>query len=627
MKRPAIFTIAITLLFSLISSSFAQEGFDNRTRALYIFDIARYVDYGESLDTMAIFKVGVLANDLDLYMEMAHLAKTRKEIQGKPVTVVVFRDENRIEYTNVLYVANESGFNFNRVSEKIAGKKTLLITEGYEFGKSMFNFIVVNGGPRFEINVEMLEKAGLVIPTGLISQAVKTREDWEQLYDITNEELDRQLVIVKEQQELIEKQKEEILMQKALLDSLDLEIAAREKTLLARQAELQKKSAEIGVMTREIARQRQLIDEQQRNVTAQRDTLELQRADIDRQLNEINTQLSVIGQQEDKIKIQVEAIEKQKIVLYAALFVLLLLTFLAYYIYRGYRIKKEANIKLEEKNRTIMSQKEEIEKQRDLARSQRDQIAYQKKHITDSIMYAKRIQTALLPSLELFADDIEHFVLYRPLDIVSGDFYWVAKRGNKHIIIAADCTGHGVPGAFMSMLGVTMINEIVNGKGIDRPDLILNMLRDEIVSSLKQSIDEDRVKDGMDMAVMVIDFDADKLQFAGANNPLCIVRDGEILTFKGDKMPVAIHYTMNQFTLNETDLHKGDCIYMFSDGFGDQFGGDREKKYMVKNLKERFLEFSPLPMIEQGEKLNAVFEEWKGDTPQVDDVTVIGIRY
>jgi serine phosphatase RsbU (regulator of sigma subunit) len=491
----------------------------------------------------------------------------------------------------------------------------------------MFNCVIINNQPKFEINEEMMEGVGLSIPTGLLVQAVKTREDWEVLYDLTSEELDKQLEIVREQQQIIEDQKSEILKQKALLDSLDIEIEIKAKNLLAKQKELENKSAEVGRKNREIEVQRGLIAQQQRDVTAQRDTLLLQRADIDQQLEMIESQLGVISGQEEKIKIQVEAIEKQKIVLYAALFVLVLLSFLAYYIYRGYKIKREANIKLEEKNRTITAQKEEIEVQRDLARTQRDQIAYQKKHITDSIMYAKRIQTALLPALELFSDDLEHFVLYRPLDIVSGDFYWVSRRDDLHIVIAADCTGHGVPGAFMSMLGVTMLNEIVNGKGVTQPDKILNMLRAEIVKSLKQSIDEDRVKDGMDMAVSVIDYKTNKLQFAGANNPLCLVRDGVLETYRGEKMPVSIHYTMNDFKMHEIDLKKGDCLYMFSDGFGDQFGGENEKKYMVKNLKERLLEYSPLPMLEQGEKLNKVFEEWKGDTSQVDDVTIIGIRY
>ncbi len=187
--------------------------------------------------------------------------------------------------------------------------------------------------------------------------------------------------------------------------------------------------------------------------------------------------LSRITEQENKIKMQLEAIEKQKLILAFALVALLLVSILGYYIYRSYKIKKEANIKLEEKNRTISMQKDEIAQQRDLAAAQRDQIAYQKKHITDSIEYARRIQTALMPSLELFSDRLEHFVLYKPLAIVSGDFYWVSSQGNKQVIISADCTGHGVPGAFMSMLGVTLLNEIVNGKHILVPDQIIENLR------------------------------------------------------------------------------------------------------------------------------------------------------
>ncbi len=619
--------ILMTALALCVAGAYAQEGFDNRTRALYIFDIARYIDYGEALDTMALFRVGVLSKDSELYWEMGNLAKTRREIQGVPVNIVVFRDENRIEYTNVLYVSKDQDFNLDRVKRMIEGKKTLLITEGYEFGKSMFNFIVVNDQPKFEINEEELEAAGLSIPSTLVHQAVKTREDWEELYDVTSEELERQLEVVRQQEILIREQKEEILQQRALLDSLDAEIENRELVLAAKQEELEKQADRIRRQSGEIRQQQALIDKQQAEVQAQKDTLAMQRADIDMQLSEIEEQMELINQQEDKIKIQLESIEKQKLMLYAAIFVLLLLSFLAYYIYRGYRIKREANIKLEEKNRTIMAQKDEIEKQRDIAETQRDQIAYQKKHITDSIMYAKRIQTALLPSLELFSDDIEHFVLYKPLDIVSGDFYWVSRQDHLQVVIAADCTGHGVPGAFMSMLGVTMLNEIVNGKGITEPDEIINILRDEIIDSLKQSIDEDRVKDGMDMTISLIDYKNNKVRFAGANNPLCIVRNGEMLAFKVDKMPVAIHYNMRPFKAQEMDLQKGDCLYMFSDGFGDQFGGPRGKKFMVKNLKNKFVELSHLPMLEQGEKLNEIFEDWKADQPQVDDVVIIGIRY
>jgi serine phosphatase RsbU (regulator of sigma subunit) len=230
-----------------------------------------------------------------------------------------------------------------------------------------------------------------------------------------------------------------------------------------------------------------------------------------------------------------------------------------------------------------------------------------------------------LPSLELFTDKLEHFVLFKPRDIVSGDFYWVEEIDEKWIIIAADCTGHGVPGAFMSMLGVSMLNEIVLNEKMTRPDLILNALRDKIIDALKQEPDS-LIKDGMDMTICVLDRSRNTLQFSGAENPLCLISGGELLQVKGDKMPVAIHEVMEPFTLHELDLKRGDTFYTFSDGYADQFGGPRQKKFMIKNLRNLLLNIQDLPMIEQGRKLDEVFEDYRKELDQVDDVVVIGVK-
>jgi serine phosphatase RsbU (regulator of sigma subunit) len=324
---------------------------------------------------------------------------------------------------------------------------------------------------------------------------------------------------------------------------------------------------------------------------------------------------------------QLKAIEKQRLLLYFAIIALILVSGLVYYIYRGYRIKKEANIKLEEKNRLISAQKDEIQKQKEIAENQRDLIAYQKKHITDSIHYAKRIQTALLPSLELFSDEIEHFVLYKPRDIVSGDFYWVAKIDGKQVVIAADCTGHGVPGAFMSMLGVSLLNEIILNRKIIQPDQILNVLREYVIHSLKQSVQTSGVKDGLDMCICLIDFENNKMQFAGANNPLWIISGGQLNEIKGDKMPVAIHDNMPPFTNHIIDLKKGDTFYIFSDGYADQFGGPQQKKILNKNFKMLLQNLQDLPMLQQGARIDEFFEGWRKELEQIDDVCVIGIKY
>jgi serine phosphatase RsbU (regulator of sigma subunit) len=604
-----------------------QEGFDNPTRALYIFDLAKYVDYGPDFIDSSTFRIGVLIGDYDLVYEMANLSKTRTRIQDKPVSIAGFKNLSSLTHVQVLYVNKNAGFDLDRIKEEIEGKQTMLITEGYEFRESMINFIVVEGKPRFDINEEYVNQEGMSVPQSLLFTAIKTKEDWENLYDIASREIEVQKETIRQQLETIDLQLEEIMQQKALLDSLDSEIALKEETLNEKQKALDQQYVQIARQQGEISEQRKTILQQQEEVRMQTDTLRRQREEINVQMARIDEQLERIADQDNRIKMQLEAIEKQKLILYFVLLALLLVSFLGYYIYRGYRIKKEANIRLEEKNRTISQQKDEIEKQRDVAAAQRDQIAYQKKHITDSIMYAKRIQTALMPSLELFSDKLEHFVLYKPLAIVSGDFYWVSSEKNLQVIIAADCTGHGVPGAFMSMLGVSMLNEIVNNKHVLMPEQILEELRKEIIKALKQVAEEDSVKDGMDIAICVVDFDKDILWYSGANNPLYLVRGGELTHYRADKMPVAIHYKMDPFTRHKVELKNGDAFYIFSDGYADQFGGPKQKKFMSVHLKETLVSLYDTPMLKQGERLNEIFEEWRGDNPQVDDVVLIGVRY
>lgn len=628
MARPFSFIRVLFLAAALIMPGINLLSQSNGTKALFIFDIARYIDYGPGFADSAVFKIGVLDRDEFIFLELGNLAKTRKTIQDKPIQIVKFNSEKQILHTQLLYVNKASGFNIDRIKSMLAGHQTLLLTEGYEFRESMINFIGVEGGmPKYSVNEDMITSAGMKVNSNMLFQAVKTKEDWENLFGKASEQIVLQRDTIREQLEMINVQKAEIMRQKALLDSLDRQIAEKEKTLIQKQRVLDNQFVQISRQQGEITTQKKMITAQQEEVKIQQDTLANQKAKISQQLAMINSQLSLITDQENKIKIQLEAIEKQKLILYFVLFALLLVSFLGYYIYRSYRIKKEANIKLEEKNRTISAQKDEIEKQRDLAAAQRDQIAYQKKHITDSIMYAKRIQTALIPSLELFSEKLEHFVLYKPLAIVSGDFYWVSTHGNLQVIICADCTGHGVPGAFMSMLGITMLNEIVQGRKILMPDQIIEELRQGIIKALKQVAAEESVKDGMDIEVCLVDFEKNKLWFSGANNPLYLVRNGELMHYRADKMPVAIHYRMSPFTLHEIDLQKGDAFYIFTDGYADQFGGPKEKKFMSNQLKETIVSMNGMSMIKQGEKLDEIFENWRGENPQVDDVTLIGVRY
>ena len=282
--------------------------------------------------------------------------------------------------------------------------------------------------------------------------------------------------------------------------------------------------------------------------------------------------------------------------------------------------------------RSIKKRNEHLEEQVRLRTAevvaQRDQIHEQKKEIEDSIIYAKRIQTGTLP-LEEYSKQIlpEHFVLFKPKDIVSGDFYWTGQKNGKSIAIAADCTGHGVPGAFMSMLGISFLNKIINEKGITQPDEILNRLRENVIRSLHQT-KGDEIRDGMDIAVLSIDFENKKLQYAGANNPLYYTTDNkEIKVIKADKMPIALYEIMGDYKMHELDIEPGSSYYIFSDGYPDQFGGPKEKKFMYKRFRELLLENSDKNMDKQKDILNETIKSWKGKIPQVDDIVVLGLRF
>ncbi len=259
---------------------------------------------------------------------------------------------------------------------------------------------------------------------------------------------------------------------------------------------------------------------------------------------------------------------------------------------------------------------------------QRDEIEEKNKDIVSSIHYAKRIQTALLASDSLLKKNLpEHFVLYKPKDIVSGDFYWGEQLGNKFLLCTGDCTGHGVPGAFMSLLGVSFLNEIVIERKITRPDLIFNHLRDDIIKVLNPAGTLDEGKDGMDAVLCSFDFENNLLEFACANNPIWIIRGNECMEFKPDKQPIGMYEGERKtFTLQTFQLQKGDLVYSFTDGYADQFGGEKGKKFKYKKLQEILLQNSKSNFNEQHSILDKVIEEWKGELDQVDDILIIGIR-
>jgi len=246
-------------------------------------------------------------------------------------------------------------------------------------------------------------------------------------------------------------------------------------------------------------------------------------------------------------------------------------------------------------------------------------------------VYAKRIQEALLPVKDqINIPTLEIFVYFRPKDIVSGDFYFMRQvpRSNMLVAAAADCTGHGVPGAFMSMLGMSFLSELIAKPEIQHSDELLNYLREHIILSLNPKGKETETKDGMDISLIAYNYEKNQLEWSGANNPLYLLRNGELIEYKADKMPIGLHDRRNEpFKRIEIQPLHGDIIYLFSDGFADQFGGEKGRKYMSKNMKEYLVSIHQKPMEEQEKLIGEESTRWRGEIEQIDDQIVMGIKF
>ena len=268
-----------------------------------------------------------------------------------------------------------------------------------------------------------------------------------------------------------------------------------------------------------------------------------------------------------------------------------------------------------------------VDERTEKIKDQKDTIEKKNQDITASIQYAKSIQDALLPSEEILEDNFnDYFILNKPLGIVSGDFFWINKYDDKVFIAAVDCTGHGVPGAFMSMLGITFLNDIVNKSKVFATGKILNMLRENIITSLKQDSNKESMKDGMDIALYCIDLTERSLTYSGAYNPLWMIRNNILSECRADRMPIGIYTKMDDFNECSIDLQKDDALYIFSDGFVDQFGGPVRKKFKTKAFKELLLTIQSENFDNQKNILDKTHLDWKGNNDQVDDILVIGVR-
>ena len=317
-------------------------------------------------------------------------------------------------------------------------------------------------------------------------------------------------------------------------------------------------------------------------------------------------------------------------IVYAFLILLLIYVIIRIATYRLQKSKKQLELVVKERTKDIVKEKEKVEEQKLLIENVHAELSERNKDVMDSIKYAKRIQSSILPPIEKIKNEFEEsFVLYKPRDIVSGDFYWYEKIGDFFIAACADCTGHGVPGAFMSMIGATLLNKIVEKENISHCQDALNLLDQEVVKTLQQtSIKENEiVMDGMDVSLIAVNKKTKECHYAGAYRPLYLIRNKELKIYKANRQSIGGSVNKEApFVGENIDLQSGDLLYMFTDGVTDQFGGEKNKKYKTERLKQLLLNICDQNMEDQSKVINQEFEKWKGDNEQIDDVLIMGIK-
>jgi serine phosphatase RsbU (regulator of sigma subunit)/Tfp pilus assembly protein PilF len=353
---------------------------------------------------------------------------------------------------------------------------------------------------------------------------------------------------------------------------------------------------------------------------------------------DLRTEFEVAKKQAEVNVLQKKKLIQRIVILGLAIILLLAIGLIILYYYSMKRSKMltaaldERNLLLEMQSRELLEQNDKITNVNEELKQLNEITSRQKDEIISSILYAKRIQSAILPP-EAYVTELlnENFILYKPKEIVSGDFYWIKQVKHYLVLVAADCTGHGVPGALLSMLGISHLNEIVLTREIIQANKILNELRKQIKHSLRQSGKKEESRDGLDLALCVIDSKTNILQYSGANNPLYVIsnNNGEpvLKEIKADTMPVGVHFLNDKsFTNHEVKLDIGDTFYISSDGFVDQIGGINNQRFRGEKFRKLLLEIYDQPMYEQKEILELALKNWMGDNPQTDDILVIGAR-
>ncbi|MFI5202987.1 MAG: YfiR/HmsC family protein [Flavobacteriales bacterium] len=576
MKRNIFrFFFIIPLVFCGLALQ-AQSNVAARAQFIQDFTKGKYIEWPDKKND---FKV-VIVGDSVLYAEVSKLTGKKGGLFKKNKVKVSLSssipDGSFISLGLVYVNSNYTARKMSSIIESYKGKPVLVVGENYPFHESMINFLTIDGALTFETNKALIEAQGLKALPELSSLSAQSEVQWNKLLAETEKRLQ-----------------------------------SEKNQAILNQQKVQKANEKIETLN-------QNLEENKRVLSSTSDTLLLTRDELEKRTQELVDKQAKLIQSK-------EVVARHKQLLIFMIIGAALGLIIIFVVYRNYVINKRAKIHLSEINKDLKKNKDELFFQKQL-------VDEKQKEITDSINYALRIQRSMLPPQSTFEKLLpDHFIFYRPKDIVSGDFYWIEQMNDLTLFGVIDCTGHGVPGALMSVVGMNILNQVVREKGVTDPSQILTELDRGIYHSLRQYSD-DAAKDGMDLAICCWDSKKRELSFSGAFNPCWIVSgpnpDPVLNEVKGDMRSIGIAFgNANEvYKANTIKINKGDCVYLFSDGFPDQFGGPMGKKFKTSKLRELFTGMNNMSMKGQHDYIERTFEDWKKDYDQIDDVCVMGVR-
>ncbi len=605
-----------------------NEGQSVKYKAIFLYEFTDKATWPD-MDASKTFRVGIMNNE-ELALKFEEYAEA-KEVNGGNFEVIRITDISNITSFHMVYVNDPLRYPIERIYQNLGFSPVLVVTNEYRDDECMVNFMQKGQRIKFTLNEEEIEKQKIIVSLELKKLAIQTyskitypRDPFTTVNrkssneykkkamtrELNNAEFDK---IVSELKSELDQESKKVTKKESEISSLKTNINDLEISVEQKQSDIERVQELIRTQSEEL--DRLSLDIYEKEAEYQENLAKIKESEAG--LIEAE---KILANTKAELSSTVKILNNQKLITYLIILVLIIIGVLGGISYKNYRKQKSQAA-------VISEQKNFAEEQRDEIMQQHVQLEEKTKEITDSINYAKRIQDAILPPLTIVNKYLkDYFILYKPKDIVAGDFYWVENKNDLVLFAAADCTGHGVPGAMVSVLCSNALNRAVNEFGLTQPAKILDKTLEIVLEQFENSKEE--VRDGMDIAICSFQPSTRKLEYAGAQNPLWIVKggDAELIEIKADKQPIGRYSTKNKYTNHNLTLDKGDLIYLSSDGYADQFGGERGKKFKSVNFKKLLTKISSKPLQEQYQILNDNFKNWKGDLEQLDDVCVLGFK-